>query len=70
MNDTLRAVLTSGAVWSAAIMVINTALFLFVPTFPRELVVALNGLVIAILSAVGINGVQAKVQQMRATKVR
>lgn len=68
--DWLKAILSSGQVWSALLLFINTLLFIVWPAFPRDLWAALNGVVIAILGAMGISGVKAKVNTMRAVRQR
>lgn len=61
----VKAILTSGQVWSAFLLLINTLLFYFWPDFPREIWASVNGFVIAILGVLGINVVKDKVETAR-----
>ena len=65
MPDWLQAILRSGAVWSALLLVINSLLAYFWPDYPREIWAAVQILIIAILSAVGISDVKIRVRAMR-----
>ena len=63
--DYLSAIFTSPAVWSAIILVLNLLAKYLLPDMPVEVVAALNGLLIAILAAVGIGDVRVQVKRVR-----
>lgn len=52
--DYLKAVLTNGSVWTAAINLVGVLLFFALPDFPKEVWVSIVALVNAILAAIGI----------------
>ena len=65
MKEWIKALLASGQVWSALLLLINTVLFYFWPQFPREIWASINGFVIAILGALGISVAREKVKEIR-----
>lgn len=53
-SGTLKAILSNGAVWAALIALINGIIAFYFPEIPAQIVLLANGLVAAILAAVGI----------------
>lgn len=54
LSDILTAILTNPLVWSSFLNLVNTLLFYFVPSFPREVWLALSTFINSILGALGI----------------
>lgn len=54
LSDVLIAILTNPLVWSSFLNLVNTLLFYFIPTFPREVWLALSTFINSILGALGI----------------
>lgn len=54
MPDWLRNLLESGAVWAALIALMNILIKYFLPNLPPEILAAVNVLILAILTALGI----------------
>lgn len=54
LSDILIAILTNPLVWSSFLNLVNTLLFYFVPSFPREVWLALSTFINSILGALGI----------------
>lgn len=67
MPDWLLRLLESGAVWAALIALMNILIKYFLPTMPPEILTAINVLVLAILSALGIN-VSNRIRSYRAAR--
>jgi hypothetical protein len=61
----LEQILNNSAVWGAALNLINTLLFFFIPTFPKEIWIALSAFINAILAAVGIVLIRQRMQAER-----
>jgi hypothetical protein len=55
MPGWLANLINSGTVWAALLALVNVVLKYALPNLPPEIVAAVNVLVVAILSAVGIN---------------
>jgi hypothetical protein len=57
-------------VWSAILLLLNLAAKYLLPDLPVEVVAAVNGLLIAVLAAVGIGDVRGQVKRVRAAQSR
>ena len=53
--DTLKTILSNSAVWGALVALVNGIIAVYFPQIPPQLVLLANGLVAAILAAVGIS---------------
>ena len=69
MPEWLLRLFESGAVWAALISLLNILIKYFLPTMPPEILTAINVLVLAILSALGVN-VSNRIRNIRAIAVR
>ena len=67
MPEWLLRLFESGAVWAALIALLNILIKYFIPTMPPEILTAINVLVLAILSALGIN-VSQRIRSYRAAR--
>lgn len=65
MSDALKAILTNVPLWSALISAIVYFVVLRDPSFPRPAIDVLVSVVIALLSALGVTGVQGVVPAVR-----
>jgi hypothetical protein len=66
--DYLGAILTSPAVWSAILLIVNLLVKYLLPDVPQDIMSAVNALVIAILAAVGVGDVRATVKRVREVR--
>lgn len=67
MPSWLVTLLESGAVWAALIALMNIVIKFLWPNLPPEILTAVNVLVLAVLSALGIN-VNQRIRAARAAK--
>lgn len=65
LGDRLTVLLRSGVFWGGLLVFVQLALFIAVPEFPRELWVALSGLIVGVLGAIGVNVVTEKARAAR-----
>lgn len=69
--DTLKAIFTSPAVWTAILGLLNIVLKLVWTGYTDALWLAVSGLIVALLAAMGVTGVEpvsAKVKRYRAER--
>lgn len=72
MSDALKAILTSGPLWSALIAAVVGTVLLKDPTIPRPLIDLYVAVLVAFLGALGISGVQslrAKVENVQTERI-
>lgn len=72
MSDQAKAILKNGALWSALIAAVSGTILYINPNFPREILALYVGLLVAILAAVGVNGitsVEVKTAEIKADRV-
>lgn len=68
MADVIKIVLTSGNFWAAFLVLVQTLLFILWPNFNRELWLAIQGVILSILSVLGVSVITKKVDAVRAIR--
>ena len=61
-KNAIKLILTNPAVWASFLLLMHELLTYFVPNFPANILAAIEGLIIAVLAAIGIAGVVIKIR--------
>lgn len=65
-NEIIKAIFSNGAVWGALILLVTLIVQTYFPQVPQEIIDAATVLAIAVLGAVGVYNVGARVGYVRA----
>lgn len=66
--DILKILLTDSRFWAAVLFLVNAVLYFFVPTFPKEIWVAIDGLAAVIIGMLASKGAVVTNRSMRAAR--
>ena len=66
--DVFQALVHTPAFWGSLWALVNVCLLYFIPTFPPEVLAALNVFAAVIFAAITTRGTPARVEDIRATR--